>query len=330
MPPARVLIPNWGPGRTTPFDDRHIKAKLEEIDQTKEEKGHIASMIEDSEIILKAVGAKMTKENEEERPLLEVIRVGSFPMGTMLKGETALEMVLLCKEKPNLKILTEVFCLIKEQEVAAKFTVEQDRENALISLSRPLEAETFTLNLLFTSNMFQNEAAETADPDPVDILPRNKCLEYLTRLHQAQFFQSCAHPMVNSVPVARVVKTITRACPTWSVLTPWVTSLLVQRSMESAGHPTTAGDGLRRFFSILACGLILPGNHGLADPTSPGDILAALTKQDREDITNKAQLALRHIAFNQIHCVLGIEKIERGGAQVKAEAQAAEDTAVSA
>ena len=73
--------------------------------------------------------------------------------------------------------------------------------------------------------------------------------------------------MVNSVPVARVVKVsffnrnsfyytrivwrkysfykivkaITRACPTWSVLTPWVTSLLVQRSMESAGHPTTAG-----------------------------------------------------------------------------------------
>ena len=61
-------------------------------------------MIEDSEIILKAVGAKMTKENEEERPLLEVIRVGSFPMGTMLKGETALEMVLLCKEKPRRKI----------------------------------------------------------------------------------------------------------------------------------------------------------------------------------------------------------------------------------
>lgn len=261
---------------------------------------------------------------------MEVIRVGAFPMGTMLKGETALEMVLLCKEKPNLKILTEVFCLIKEQEVAAKFAVEQDRENALISLSRPLEAETFTLNLLFTSNMFQNEAAETADPDPVDILPRNKCLEYLTRLHQAQFFQSCAHPMVNSVPVARVVKALTRACPTWNVLTPWVTSLLVQRSMESAGHPTTAGDGLRRFFSILACGLILPGNNGLADPTSPGDVLAALTKQDREDITNKAQLALRHIAFNQIHCVLGIEKIERGGAQAKAEAQAAEDTAASA
>lgn len=69
--------------------------------------------------------------------------------------------IFVSRVQPNLKILTEVFCLIKEQEVAAKFTVEQDRENALISLSRPLEAETFTLNLLFTSNMFQNEAAET-------------------------------------------------------------------------------------------------------------------------------------------------------------------------
>ena len=28
MPSARVLIPNWGPGRTTPYDDRHIKLRL--------------------------------------------------------------------------------------------------------------------------------------------------------------------------------------------------------------------------------------------------------------------------------------------------------------
>jgi len=49
----------------------------------------------------------------------------------------------------------------------------------------------------------------------------------------------------------------------------------------------------------LASGIVLPGNAGLSDPTSGGeDIVAHLTKQEREDITYKAQHALRLIAFN--------------------------------
>jgi hypothetical protein len=49
----------------------------------------------------------------------------------------------------------------------------------------------------------------------------------------------------------------------------------------------------------LACGLLLPGNPGLADPTNKNeDTVAHLTRQEREDITYKAQHALRLIAFN--------------------------------
>ena len=100
MPPAKVLIPNWGPGRTTPFDDRHIKAKIEEVEQTKAEKGHISSMVEDAEIIMKAVGLKMSKDlSDDQWPLQQVVRVGAFPMGTMLKGEKDIEMVVMTKEK---------------------------------------------------------------------------------------------------------------------------------------------------------------------------------------------------------------------------------------
>jgi len=28
MPIARILIPNWGSGRTTPYDDKHLKVKV--------------------------------------------------------------------------------------------------------------------------------------------------------------------------------------------------------------------------------------------------------------------------------------------------------------
>ena len=100
MPNPRVLIPNWGPGRTTPYDDRHIKAKLDELEQDKAEKAAIGSIIEEVETILKAVGDKMAGgKMDEERPLHDVVRIGSFPMGTMLKGETEIELILLTREK---------------------------------------------------------------------------------------------------------------------------------------------------------------------------------------------------------------------------------------
>jgi len=107
MPNPRVLIPNWGPGRTTPSDDRHIKSKLEEIEQSKAEKTDISSIIEDIETILKVVGEKMgAGVADEERPLQDVVRIGAFPMGTMLKGDTTLEMILLtCEKETGLKMI---------------------------------------------------------------------------------------------------------------------------------------------------------------------------------------------------------------------------------
>ena len=35
MPNPRVIFQVWGNGRTTPFDDRHIRAKVEELEQSK-------------------------------------------------------------------------------------------------------------------------------------------------------------------------------------------------------------------------------------------------------------------------------------------------------
>ena len=58
------------------------------------------------------------------------------------------------------------------------------------------------------------------------------------------------------------------------------------------------GDCLRRFFSALSVGLVLQHGHGIADVTNDNaNYVAELRKQEREDITGKAQLALRLIAF---------------------------------
>lgn len=314
MPNPRVIFQVWGNGRTTPFDDRHIRAKVEELEQSKEDKQKIASIVEDTEKMLKTIGEKLSVGlADTERVLHSVIRMGSFPKGTMLKGETLLEMILLFKHKPTIKNMTEVFCMLKEHELASNFVIEQDCANAMLRLTKAgQEGSTYVMQMYISSDEYAKLDEMKTDPDPVDILPSSKCLEYLTRLRQAQFFQSCAHPMPNTVPVARVFKNLIASDSTWGEFSSWATELLVEKAAESAPYPCTAGDLIRRVFTSLACGLLLPGNPGLADPTNKNeDTVAHLTRQEREDITYKAQHALRLIAFNQVHVVLGIDKIER-------------------
>jgi len=78
------------------------------------------------------------------------------------------------------------------------------------------------------------------------------------------------------------------------------------------------GDCLRRFFSALSVGLVLQHGHGIADVTNDNaNHVDELSKQEREDITGKAQLALRLIAFGYIHKLLDIPKVARQKGELK-------------
>merc|ERR1711970_170247 len=111
-------------------------------------------------------------------------------------------------------------------------------------------------------------------------------------------------------------------------MTEWICEVLAYAAMASYDQPITAGDGLKRVFSVLSSGMAL---NGIKDPTDKTkNIFESFTKQEKEDITYKAQHALRLIAFQKIHAVLGIEQIpdlprdsstgeERNGVDIKEE-----------
>lgn len=83
--------------------------------------------------------------------------------------------------------------------------------------------------------------------------------------------------------------------------------LLVEKVISSVPGQVqlSPGDALRRVMEAVAGGILLPGGPGLGDPCekdSP-DAAAALTAQQREDLTCSAQYALRLIAYRQIYKV---------------------------
>ena len=61
-------------------------------------------------------------------------------------------------------------------------------------------------------------------------------------------------------------------------MTDWLCEILAYLAMASYDHPITAGDGLKRVFSLLASGILW---RKVADPTDDKiDIFAHFTPQD--------------------------------------------------
>jgi hypothetical protein len=90
--------------------------------------------------------------------------------------------------------------------------------------------------------------------------------------------------------------------------------LLVEKALASVGYPLGPSDSLRRVFEMFASGLLLDKEFHLWDPCEKEsvDVIDNVTLQEREDITAAAQCALRLMAFDRIHEVLGIERIAAG------------------
>ncbi|XP_047294736.1 interleukin enhancer-binding factor 3 isoform X2 [Homo sapiens] len=72
-----------------------------------------------------------------------------------------------------------------------------------------------------------------------------------------------------------------------------------------------AGEALRRVLECLASGIVMPDGSGIYDPCEKEatDAIGHLDRQQREDITQSAQHALRLAAFGQLHKVLGMDPL---------------------
>jgi len=87
------MLPRWGSGRMTPWDDRHIKAKLVELEHTIEEKTALRDCAIYVEGLLKKASDDLEEKHNkkehyvdipENRILVGVMKVGDYAKGTGL------------------------------------------------------------------------------------------------------------------------------------------------------------------------------------------------------------------------------------------------------
>ncbi|XP_041838435.1 interleukin enhancer-binding factor 3-like isoform X2 [Melanotaenia boesemani] len=311
--------------------DRMVMAKHAEVYPSAEDLEAVQKIISHVECALKIVSDKIdapkdgnetTEEGREDskgRVLRGVMRVGLVAKGLILKGDEALELVLLCSNKPTITLLKQVAEKLTEQLEAISagtYAVSHYPEDATIVVNSCKKSVlTLTIHLTSplvraeqTNNTTEEEETQTVN-DPPDVLDRQKCLTALASLRHAKWFQAKVNNLNSAVMVIRVMRDLCNRVPTWMPLSGWPLELLVEKVISTSDRPMGVGESFRRVLESVASGILLEDGPGVKDPCEKEEVdaCASLTAQRCEDITQSAQFALRLCAFGQMHKVLGMD-----------------------
>ncbi|CAG0886703.1 unnamed protein product [Cyprideis torosa] len=339
---------------TRAIDDRHIMSKHAQIVPKEDVFSAIHKFVNHAEKALKAVSdilaqkdssegaatgewsGRNASESEEgtpgakERALKGVMRIGDLAKGLLLRDENTACLVILCSVKPTVTLLEQVVEALPEQfsKIApdTKINIVKLPKESCFEITTEGELA-MTLRITLTAPVMRTATDDSAHPDPPDVLNRGKCLEALAEVRHAKWFQAKAAPLNACVIVLRILRDFVKRNPKWAPMQPWALELLVQKVIESAGVILGVSEALRsRVFEALASGFLFPDSPGLLDPCEKDqtDALQGMSAQQCEDITASAQVAVRQIAFRQVHKVLGIDAVIppfRGGPPQQTQAR---------
>jgi zinc finger RNA-binding protein len=326
--------------RPETIDDRHVMAKHSDIYPGDETLAAVQKHVSHVEKALKSVSDQLSQPGDKksvngaaddkggDRLLKGVMRVGVLAKGLLLKGDSHIQLVLLCSQHPTVGLLQRIVAALPGQLVAGgnaavgkdvKYDVSAKIGDAAIVVSVqkgeiPLEIEVMLTSPVLREASGQEQAAKSAavkSAAATDVLDKNKCLNALALLRQAKWFQARATSRQSCVMIIRILRDLCSREPAWKPLNLFLLELLTERVLSSAPVPLPPGDALRRLLEALSGGILLPESPGFLDPCEklPRDVSEGLTSQERENLTSSAQSFLRLMAFRQIHEVLQMDPL---------------------
>ncbi|XP_060725120.1 interleukin enhancer-binding factor 3a isoform X3 [Tachysurus vachellii] len=298
------------------IEDRHVKAKHSSVYPCAEELQAVQNMVSHVENGLKTVANWLNRQDATSgsNKLQGVRRVGLVAKGLLLKQDMDLELVLLCSDTPTHKLLNAIANKLQEvmkAQMEGEYVITQAIEDAAVmvqTVKEPMLNMKIHLTSPAVRDWVEHGQAREAPPGALDT---NKCLESLASLRHAKWFQAKVYNLHSSVIVIRILRDLCTRVPTWAPLKGWVLELLCERAISTSDRPMGPGEALRRVLECVASGILLEDGPSISDPCERAGVDASchLTPQQREDITQSAQFALRLMAFGQIHKVLGMNRL---------------------
>uniref|UniRef100_A0A8C1P4R0 Interleukin enhancer binding factor 3a n=1 Tax=Cyprinus carpio TaxID=7962 RepID=A0A8C1P4R0_CYPCA len=337
LPPTR---PPMGPPpqRTFVNEDRYVKAKHTTVYPSAKQLDAVQCMVSNVECALKSVSNWLNEKESSaadagsgspQSKLRGVLRVGLVAKGLLLKDDLELELVLLCRDMPTSSLLRLISGKLSEfikDVTEEKYVVTPSIQDAAIIVTSPKES-ILKLSIHLTSPVVREQVEKEASGEPCaesspqDALDRQKCLTSLASLRQAKWFQAKVSELESCVIVIRILRDLCNRVSTWAPLKGWILELLCQKAISTSERLLGPGEAFRRVLECLASGILMEGGPGISDPCERDstDAGAHLTLQQREDITQSAQFALRLSAFGQLYKVLGMDRLNSKAARLLSE-----------
>ncbi|XP_051986199.1 interleukin enhancer-binding factor 3a isoform X4 [Xyrauchen texanus] len=327
------------PQRTFLNEDRYIRAKHSAVYPSADQLDAVQNVVSHMEHGLKAVSdwlkekesdaAGATASDSAPTKLRGVLRVGLVAKGLLLKEDMDLELVLLSRDMPTSSLLRLISGKLSEfiKDVTEdKYVINPSIQKAAIivtSTKEPLLKLTIHLTSPVVREQVEKEAAgePCAESSLQDALDRQKCLAALASLRQAKWFQAKVSELESCVIVIRILRDLCNRVSTWAPLKGWVLELLCQKAISTSERVLGPGEAFRRVLECLASGILMEDGPGISDPCEreSNDAATHLNQQQREDITQSAQFALRLSAFGQLYKVLGMDRLTSKAARMLGE-----------
>uniref|UniRef100_A0A8C6FXW7 Zinc finger RNA binding protein 2 n=1 Tax=Moschus moschiferus TaxID=68415 RepID=A0A8C6FXW7_MOSMO len=268
-------------------DDRHVMCKHAAIYPTEEELLAVQKAVSHAERALKLVSDTLAEEDsanpepeggDHSRPspsariLKGVMRVGLLAKGLLLRGDRAVQLILLCSQKPTRALQRRVAEQLPLQLPVVtddKYEVSSDPDASIVISS--CEEPRIQVAVSITSPLMREDPSAdrgVPPPDP-DVLSPEKCLQALAALRHAKWFQARASGLQPCVIVIRVFRDLCQRVPTWGALPDWAMELLVEKALSSTKGPLSPGDAVRRVLECVASGTLLTGQSPLASSSDP-------------------------------------------------------------
>ncbi|XP_068608654.1 spermatid perinuclear RNA-binding protein [Brachionichthys hirsutus] len=198
----------------------------------------------------------------------------------------------------------------QEEEQEQEKEVELDEKEQEVELEEKQQDKNWRV-LGAAAQRVEDEEEEEYEEEEREVLDRHRCLLALAALRHAKWFQARVNGLKSCVIILRILRDMCNRHPIWEPLKGWPLELICEKALATCNRPLGAGEALRRVMECLASGILLSGGPGLHDPCEKEltNTLAAMTEQQAEAITYRAQHALRLMAFGQIYKVLEMEPL---------------------
>ena len=213
------------------------------------------------------------------------MRIGPFAKGTALKGEKKFDLVVLCAKKPDEPIITSIYEYLKEKITETnkdvEFDITLDVSECIVSVVSKAEP-----NYECRINITSPAVREDPDPstDPPKMLDKTACNNSLAEMRHAKWFDSKSKMNSSLIVIVKILRDLRNRIPTWQAFPVYVVELLCDKALRTVAHEMGPGELLRRFFEILAAGILLPTENGVYDPCEKNNFNAAscINQQDSQ------------------------------------------------